>query len=182
MIFTPLELAGAYRVDIEKREDTRGFFARTFCRSEFSERGMTTDWVQINTSFNLMSGTIRGMHFQRPPVAETKLIRCVRGAVFDVIVDLRAGSAQYGQWQSVELTADNRSAIYIPEGFAHGFQTLEPDTELLYFHSAPYNETHSDGLNPLDTKLAISWPLGKGLLSQRDLALPQLSDLEPIIL
>lgn len=180
MIFTELPLHGAYRVDLDRRADDRGFFARVFCTGEFAEHGLNTAWVQVNDSFNRAAGTLRGLHFQRPPMAEAKLVRCIRGAIWDVIVDLRAGSPTYGHWTALTLDDDNRAMIYIPAGFAHGFQTLRANTELLYFHSKVYSPAHEGGLAHDDAALAITWPLPVIGLSARDAAFPSLAALEPL--
>lgn len=180
MIFTPLPLAGAFRIDLERREDSRGFFARLYCEREFTGQGLSAHWVQMNTSLSRDVGTVRGLHFQRPPMAEVKMVRCLRGSVFDVIIDLRAGSPTYGAWAGVELTEDNRSMLYIPQGFAHGFQTLRPETELLYFHSQVYSAPHEGGLRHDDPAVAIAWPLAVSELSARDASLSSLSHIEPI--
>jgi dTDP-4-dehydrorhamnose 3,5-epimerase len=182
MIFTPLALAGAYLLDLEKREDARGFFARAFCEQEFAEHGLNGHWTQMNTSLSRQIGTVRGMHFQKPPMAEVKMVRCLRGAIFDVIVDLRLGSATFGKWAGRELTMDNRSMLYIPQGFAHGFQTLSPDCELLYFHSQTYSAAHEGGLRHDDPEVGVEWPLAVTELSARDASLPVLSEIEPIVL
>ena len=150
MKFVPLAIAGAFRIELEKREDERGFFARLFCAEEFAAHGLATRFVQCNTSLTRAAGTLRGLHFQRPPKAEAKLIRCLRGAAYDVMLDLRQGSETYGSWTSVDLTEDNRSMVYIPEGCAHGFQTRAPDTELLYFHSEVYAPQAEGGVLPTD--------------------------------
>lgn len=181
MKFTPLGLAGAYRIDLEKREDDRGFFARLFCVEEFAAHGLPSRWVQMNTSMSREAGTLRGLHFQRSPMLEAKVVRCLKGAIFDVIVDLRSASATYGQWLGLELTSENRSMIYVPEGFAHGFQTLEPDTELLYFHSVAYSVPDEGGLHYADTSVSIQWPRPIKVISARDAAHPTLDQLEPII-
>jgi dTDP-4-dehydrorhamnose 3,5-epimerase len=178
--FTELPLAGAFRVELEPRGDARGFFARLFCAEEFAAHGLATDWVQCNTSFTALQGTLRGLHFQRPPMAETKLLRCIRGAIFDVIVDLRAGSPTFGRWHGERLDDQNRTMICVPEGFAHGFQTLTPDVEMLYFHSAPYSAAHEGGLRWDDARVAVDWPLGVTEVSARDAAFPMLDMLEPI--
>lgn len=182
MIFTPLALSGAFRIDIEKREDNRGFFARTFCSEAFAEHGLDNTIMQMNISMSRRQGTLRGMHFQRPPKAEAKVVRCLKGAIFDVLVDLRAGSPTYGKWVSAELTGDNRSMLYIPKGFAHGFQTLTPDTELLYLHTESYSAGHADGLLYSDPRLGIPWPLPVADISDRDTSWPPLNGLEPIAL
>lgn len=176
MIFTPLPLSGAFRVDLEHRGDSRGFFARMFCSDEFASQGLTTQWVQCNTSFTTARGTVRGLHYQRPPMAETKLLRCLKGAIFDVIVDLRPASSTYARWHGEQLDDQNRSMICVPEGFAHGFQTLTPNVEMLYFHSAPYSAEHEVGLHWNDRSLAIDWPLPVTEVSARDAAFPTLED------
>ena len=180
MRFTELPLAGAFRVELEPRGDARGFFARLFCAEEFAAHGLATGWVQCNTSFTAAQGTVRGLHFQRPPMAETKLLRCIRGAIFDVIVDLRAGSPTFGRWHGERLDDQNRMMICVPEGFAHGFQTLTPDVEMLYFHSALYSAAHEGGLRWDDARVAVNWPLGVTEMSARDAAFPGLEALEPI--
>ncbi len=180
MIFTPLPLAGAYEVTPERRADPRGFFARLFCREEFAAQGLATDWEQSNLSHNAQIGTLRGLHFQRPPAAEIKLVRCVKGAAFDVVIDLRGGSASFGLYVGLRLDAARHNAIYVPEGFAHGFQTLTPGTELEYFHSVSHASEHEGGINPLDPDLAIDWPLPPSNLSRRDVSLPRLKDCEPL--
>ena len=180
MIFTPLSLPGAFRIDLDRREDDRGFFARVFCAREFEAHGLPTLFVQMNTSFTRATGTVRGLHFQRPPMAEAKVVRCLKGAILDVIVDLRAGSPTYGQWTSVELDEDNRAMIYVPPGFAHGFQTQRPDTELLYLHSQFYSPGHEGGLAHDDPQLDIPWPLPIVGVSARDATFPTLDALEPI--
>lgn len=180
MKFTPLPLAGAYRVEAELRGDDRGYFARLFCEEEFAAQGLTTTWTQCNMSFSANRGTVRGLHFQRPPAAETKLVRCTRGAIFDVIVDLRLGSATYGQWHSERLDESSRRMICVPKGFAHGFQTLSDGVEMLYFHSAPYSALDEGGLRWNDPELGISWPLPVTDISVRDQGFPQLCEFEPI--
>ncbi len=180
MIFTELPLGGAFRIDLDRRADDRGFFARLFCAGEFSDHGLETVWVQANDSFSRAEGTVRGLHFQHPPMAEAKLVRCFKGAIFDVIVDLRAGSPTFGQWTALTLDDDNRTMIYIPPGFAHGFQTLRPDTELLYLHSQVYSPGHEGGLAHDDPVLAIPWPRPVVGVSARDAAFPPLAALEPL--
>ena len=138
MIFTPTGLDGAFVVEIEPRGDDRGFFARTFCRREFEKNGLQVDFVQANTAFSKEKGTLRGMHFQRPPHAEAKFLRCVRGAVFDVMIDLRPESPTRKKWFGVELTAENRKMVFVPAGFAHGYLTTAADTEVFYLVSAFY--------------------------------------------
>ena len=182
MIITDLSIPDAKRIEMTPHTDTRGFFARSFCSKAFAEAGLAHQFVQMNTSLTTKTGTIRGMHFQRPPAAEVKMVRCMAGAVFDVIVDLRAGSSTYGHWCAETLSAQNRVMIYIPAGFAHGFQTLSPDAELLYLHDTHYAPGHEGGLFHADAALGINWPLEVAGLSDRDAALPPLSQLEPIAL
>lgn len=180
MIFHPLTLTGAFRITLDPRGDDRGFFARLFCREEFRAHGLVPEVVQMNTSFSREAGTVRGLHFQRAPAAESKVVRCLHGAIRDVIVDLRAGSPQFGQWEALVLTAENRDMVYVPPGFAHGFQTLLPDTELLYMHGAAYSLDHEGGVAHDDPDLGIDWALPVINLSPRDAALPRLRDLEPL--
>ena len=180
MIFTDLPLSGAVVVDLEPRQDARGFFARSFCAETFAARGLVSQFVQMNASYSHRKGTLRGLHFQRPPAAEVKMVRCVAGAVFDVIVDLRAGSPTFGRWTGVELSATNRRMIYIPRGFAHGFQTLSDGAELIYWHDTPYAPGHEGGVHFADPDLAIDWPLPPVDLSTRDASLPRLAEQEPL--
>lgn len=180
MIFTPLPLAGAYRIDPERIGDDRGFFSRIFCTEEFAARGLASRWVQMNTSYSARKGTLRGLHFQRPPAAEAKLVRCLCGAMFDVLVDLRKNSDSFGRWTAVELTAREGAMVYLPEGVAHGFQTLTADTEVLYCHSAAYSRDHEAGLRYDDESVGIDWPLAVAEISARDRSHPPLSALEPI--
>lgn len=178
MIFTPLELDGAFVVDLELREDERGFFARTWSREEFEQHGLNPAVEQCNLSFNHRRGTLRGMHFQRPPHAEVKLIRCTRGAIFDVIVDLRPGSATYTHWLGVELSAENRRALYVPEGFAHGYQTLVDATETQYQVSEGYAPDAEGGVRWDDPAFRIEWPTAEmRTISEKDRAWP---DYEPV--
>lgn len=175
MIFEPLPLSGAYRIRLAPAVDDRGFFARRFCSRAFAERGLETDFVQRSISFNNRRGTLRGLHIQMPPFAETKIVRCTRGAAFDVIVDLRPGSSTYGRWHGEELTGDDRVMIYVPKGFAHGFQTLWDATELDYEITPEYQPDAARGIRFDDSALAIAWPLANPLLSPRDAALPPLA-------
>lgn len=173
MIFTETELAGAFVVDLERREDDRGFFARAWCANEFTDHGLNPRLVQANLSFNDRKGTLRGMHFQREPAAEAKLIRCTRGSIFDAIVDLRPGSRTFKRWIGVELTAENRRALYVPEGFAHGYQTLEPDTETYYLVSEYYTPEAEGGVRWNDPAFGIEWPdPANPLLSEKDASWP----------
>jgi len=161
-------LGGLLRVQRELLGDERGFFARMFCSRDLAEAGWTGPLAQINHSRTVIRGCVRGLHFQRPPHGESKLVSCVRGAVFDVAVDLRAGSPTYLQWYALTLSADNGCALLIPGGFAHGFQTLEDEVEMLYCHSTPYVAGAEGGLHALDERLAIAWPLPVAELSPRD--------------
>jgi dTDP-4-dehydrorhamnose 3,5-epimerase len=172
MIFTETTLSGAYLVDLEKRVDDRGFFARTWCRNEFADRGLATDLVQGHVSVNATRGTLRGLHFQRPPHAEAKLIRCVRGAIYDVIVDLRRDSPTHGRWLGVDLDAASYRMLYVPAGFAHGFQVLADDTEITYLVSAFYAPGAEAGIRYDDPSLAVPWPLPVTRISEKDLSWP----------
>lgn len=173
MIFTETELAGAFVVDLERREDDRGFFARAWCADEFAAHGLNTRLVQANLSFNDRKGTLRGMHFQEKPAAEAKLIRCTRGAIFDAIIDLRPDSSTFKRWVGVELTAENRRALYVPEGFAHGYQTLEVDTETFYLVSEYYTPSAESGVRWDDPAFGIRWPdPGSAFVSKKDRAWP----------
>jgi dTDP-4-dehydrorhamnose 3,5-epimerase len=173
MIFHPLDLAGAYRIEPQLVADERGAFARRFCAETFRAHGLEGDLVQRSISFNARAGTLRGMHFQAPPHLEAKLVRCTRGAIFDVMVDLRDGSPTYGQWYGEELSANNRVILYIPKGFAHGFQTLVDDTEVDYEITPAYVPGAGGGFRFDDPALAIAWPLPVIMVSERDRALPQ---------
>ncbi len=175
MRFIGTRLADVYVVEMEPHEDERGFFARTFCAREFGEHGLARNFVQCSVSLNRIQGTLRGLHYQRPPACEAKLVRCTAGAVFDVIVDLRGGSPTHRQHLGVELTAKNRRAIYVPEMFAHGFQTLEPDTEVFYQISEYYTPEASAGLRYNDPQLGIHWPLPVTVVSEKDATWPLLS-------
>ena len=170
MKFLPTPLAGACVIEPELLEDERGFFARSFCQNEFRAHGLNPVVAQCNVSFNRKRGTLRGLHYQAEPHADAKLVRCTRGAVWDVIVDVRKGSPTARKWHAVELTAENRRALYIPAGFAHGFQTLEDDTEILYQMSEFYHPDLARGLRWDDPKLGIGWPLPDPILSPRDRA------------
>ena len=167
-------MAGAFLVTPEKRSDDRGFFARTWCADEFRARGLVHQFAQSSLSVNPIRGTLRGLHFQRAPHAEVKLLRCVRGAIFDVIVDIRPDSSTYLQWIGVELGAGSFQSLYAPQGFAHGFQTLMADTEVDYLISTPYAPGAADGLRYDDTTLAIDWPVPVTRVSDRDLDWPLL--------
>lgn len=179
MIFSETPLAGAYIVDIEPRTDARGIFARTVCREEFAEFGLDAEFVQQSISWNPLAGTLRGLHYQAPPHAEDKLVRVTRGAIFDVIVDLWPGSASRGRWFGTELSAENRRQIYVPKGFAHGFQTLAPETEVLYEMTVAFHPDAPRGIRWDDPDLAIRWPETESrLLSANDQKLPFVRDIE----
>ncbi len=157
-------------------KDHRGFFSRFFCAEEFREAGLTKPIAQINQSFTVQTGTVRGLHFQYPPYAESKIVSCVQGEIFDVAVDLRSGSPTFLQWHGEILSAANQRSLIIPEGFAHAFQSLSEGCELIYLSTAPYSQTAEDALNVTDAKLAIAWPLPISDLSERDARHPFLTD------
>lgn len=180
MKFNPLPLSGTYEITIEPHGDARGIFARIFCEKEFMAYGLNTGWAQMNISFSTYAGTMRGLHFQRPPHAEAKLVRALRGRAFDVILDLRRGSPSFGRHASVILDSAVRNAVYVPAGFAHGFQTLTDDCELQYFHSGTYQPEAEGGVQALDPSLAIGWPLPTTHRSPRDEALPTLREIVPL--
>ena len=172
MIFEKTALAGAWIVDVELAEDERGGFARSFCEREFEAHGLAIRYPQCNVSTNRRAGTLRGMHWQARPHAEVKLVRCTRGAILDVIVDLRTGSATRLGWIAVELSARTRRALYVPEGFAHGFLTLEDDTEVLYQMGAVYVPSAARGFRWDDPLFAIDWPRRPAVISARDAGYP----------
>jgi dTDP-4-dehydrorhamnose 3,5-epimerase len=178
--FIETSLPGAFLLEPERISDERGFFARTWCAEEFRSRGLCTDWVQGSVSYNLRAGTLRGMHYQAAPATEVKLVRCSRGAIFDVLVDLRPDSPRYGSWEAFELTGDNRRQLYIPEGLAHGFQTLTHDVEVAYQISEYYRPELARGVRWNDSALGILWPAcGQRVISARDQALPLLQVCTP---
>jgi len=181
MIFTETKLKGAFIIDIERREDNRGFFARAFCQHEFAEHGLKPVIAQANVAYNKRKGTLRGMHFQFPPAAETKLVRATRGAIVDIIVDLRPESPTYLQHVAVELSADNHRALYVPERFAHGYQVLEDVTETSYQVGEFYAPGTEGGLLYSDPKLGLRWPLPVGEISPKDAEWKPLSEVEPEI-
>jgi dTDP-4-dehydrorhamnose 3,5-epimerase len=178
MTFTETRLQGAFVVDLEPRNDPRGFFARAFCQREFEAHGLKPVIAQANISFNYRKGTVRGLHFQIPPHAETKFVRCSRGAIVDVIVDLRPESPTYLQHVGVELTAGNRRGLYVPERFAHGYQVLEDDTETTYQVGEFYTPAAESGLRYNDPRLAIAWPLPVTDMSEKDQSWPLLEERE----
>jgi dTDP-4-dehydrorhamnose 3,5-epimerase len=174
MKFTEIALAGAYLVEMDRIEDDRGFFARSFCAGEFAAHGLAAAMPQCSVSFNSRRATLRGLHFQADPHAEDKLVRCTAGAVFDVIVDLRPQSRTRRRWIGLELTADNRHALYVPKGFAHGFITLADRSEVLYMMSVPHSPGFAHGVRWDDPALAIDWPLEPKWMADRDAAYPLL--------
>lgn len=176
MKFIETPLKGLYVVEPKKVEDQRGLFARTFCKKEFSEIGFEKELVQFNHSFNLKKGTTRGMHYQNKPFSETKLIRCVQGRVYDVAIDIRRGSSTFLQYFGVELSQDNMLSMFIPEGFAHGFQTLEDQSSLIYHHSEYYNPEADAGLLYNDAAFKIIWPLEAVNVSEKDKSYPIITD------
>ena len=181
MIFQETKIPGAFLILPEALEDERGLFARTWCHLDFESRGLNPGLVQCSTSFNTHAHTLRGLHYQCAPHLEAKLVRCTRGAVFDVMADLRKDSPAFGQWIGEELSADNRKMFYIPEGLAHGFQTLEDKTEILYQISTYFAPQSAAGLRWDDPDLAIEWPLARDrIISDRDRKLPLLRESDPL--
>jgi dTDP-4-dehydrorhamnose 3,5-epimerase len=178
MIFTETELPGAFVIDLERREDDRGYFARAFCQDEFEAQGLKPLIAQANVAFNVSAGTLRGMHFQFPPAAETKVVRCTRGAIVDIIVDLRPESPTYLKHVSVHLDAESGRAIYVPERFAHGYQTLVDGTETSYFVGEVYTPEAEGGLSPHDPRLGLTWPLPVSVMSPKDEQWAPLDDVE----
>jgi len=176
VIFTETKLAGAYVIEPERLSDERGFFARTFCDEAFAQRNMATSFPQCNVSFNAAKGTLRGMHYQAPPHGEAKLVRCTMGAIYDVIVDVQPTSPTFRQWVAVELSAENRRMLYIPEGLAHGFLTLRDDSEVFYQISQRYRPGAAQGVRYNDPAFGIDWPSEVVIISDRDRDYP---DLEP---
>ncbi len=172
MIFKETALKSAYIIELEKAEDERGFFARTFCSNEFAERGLNNKVAQCSISYNARRGTLRGMHYQSEPHVEAKLVQCVRGALYDVIIDLRPDSKTYCRWVGYELSEKNRQLLYVPEGFAHGFQTLEDDTVVYYQISEYYAPQFAGGVRWDDPAFGIVWPLEDPIISDKDRQLP----------
>ncbi len=168
MIFTETRLAGCFVVDLERREDSRGYFARAFCRRDFAEHGLEATVDQVNVGFNRRKGTIRGVHFQVPPHGESKYVRVTRGAILDVAVDLRPESPTFLQHVAVELTADSGRGLFLPARFGHGYQALGDGTEMVYFASTPYAPGFDGGLSPFDPDLGIEWPLPVSEISAKD--------------
>jgi dTDP-4-dehydrorhamnose 3,5-epimerase len=172
LTFSETVLKGAFVIEPERREDFRGFFARTFCEAEFAKYGLNTRVVQSSISFSQQKGTLRGMHYQAAPFEETKLVRCTMGSIHDVIIDLRAESPTYKRSVGVELSAQNRKALYIPRGFAHGFQTLEDNCEILYQMSVEYSPDHARGVRWNDPAFGIEWPPAERVMNDRDRTYP----------
>jgi len=168
VIFRETKLKGAFEIDLEPNADERGFFARSWCRNEFEAHELNPTLVQCNISFSTRRGTLRGMHYQEGPYAEAKLVRCTRGSIYDVVVDLRPGSSTFKQWVAMVLTSERRNMAYVPEGFAHGFLTLEDNSEVFYQMSAFYNSESARGLRWDDPAFQISWPGKVEVISERD--------------
>jgi dTDP-4-dehydrorhamnose 3,5-epimerase len=177
MKFNETPLSGSYLIELEKRGDNRGFFARFFCENEFADHRLATRFVQINNSLTAKKGTLRGMHYQLPPSAEVKVVRCIKGSLFDVILDLRPDSPTFGKSFGAELNAENRRMMYVPQGFAHGFVTLEDDTEALYLVSALYAPTLERGIRFDDPTFSIQWPIAASEVSEKDNNWP---DFDPV--
>ena len=168
MIFAETKLKGAYIIDIEPIKDKRGFFARTWCKEEFLKRGLNSNLFQCNISFNKSKGTLRGMHYQDNPYQEAKLIRCVKGVIYDVILDIRPHSKTYKNWMSIILNSKDYRMLYVPEGFAHGFQTLQDNTEVFYQMSQSYKQNYAKGILWNDKTFNIAWPLHNPIISEKD--------------
>jgi dTDP-4-dehydrorhamnose 3,5-epimerase len=177
MKLLPTRFKDVFIVDIEPVHDHRGFFARTYCEETFCQHGLTAHWVQTSISYNHKKGTLRGLHYQTAPYEEAKLVRCLTGSLFDVIVDIRQDSETYGQWLSVELSAEKGNSLYIPKGFAHGFQTLADHTEVLYYISERYVPEASTGIYYQDPDLNIPWPISDVTISEKDRHFPKLSSI-----
>ncbi len=179
MIFSPTRLAGAFVIDLDPHADERGHFARLFCEGEFAAHGLRPAVAQANVASNLRRGTLRGMHFQYPPSAESKYVRCTRGSVWDIIIDLRPESATYLQHVAVELSAANQCGLYVPERFAHGYQTLQDDTDTIYFMGAAHAPARAGGLMHDDPALGLAWPLPVQVISDKDRSWPLLRAIGP---
>ena len=175
MKFRPTPLDGCFLIEQEPRGDDRGFFARLYCTDEFKSAGLPSTFAQVNNAFSKQKGTLRGLHYQLPPSAESKLVRCISGSVFDCVVDLRPDSVTFGKWFGAELTSENRLMLYVPKGFAHGYQTLADDTELIYLVDEFYAPHLEGGLKWDDPQVAIDWPLEPSVLSPKDQSLPAFS-------
>jgi len=168
MTFQPTFINGLYVIELDLFRDERGWFARTFCKEEFKKAGFDNEWVQMNHSFTNQKGTLRGMHFQFPPYSEIKMVRCIAGSVFDVAIDLRKNSATFLQWFGIEISAENKKMILIPDGFAHGFQTLQNNCELIYHHTNFYTPDAEAGIKYNDPGIGIKWPLPVNEISKKD--------------
>jgi dTDP-4-dehydrorhamnose 3,5-epimerase len=175
MIFKEMKVGGAFVLEVEKVEDERGFFARSWCQKEFQLHSLVPHLVQANISFNKQKGTLRGMHYQAPPYGEAKVVRCTRGVIFDVIIDLRPESPTFKQWTAVELTADNYKMLYVPENCAHGYITLEDSTEVTYLVSQFYHRERERGVRYDDPAFGVRWPIKVQVISEKDKSLPYVS-------
>lgn len=175
MIFEPCPLKDAFIIRLDPHQDERGFFARSFCQEEFRAHGLNPDIEQCNITYNARRGTLRGMHYQATPHEEDRLVRCIRGAIHDVIIDIRPDSPTYRRWTAVELSGDNRLSLYVPKGFAHGFQTLTDNTEVFYQMSRPFVPGQGRGIRPDDPAFGIAWPVAEWIISERDRGYPDWS-------
>jgi len=181
MKFTKTPLIGAYAIDLNKREDERGFFARSFCVKEFAEHGLETQFLQINSSLSVKKGTLRGLHYQLAPMEEVKVVRCIKGKIYDLILDLRRDSKTFGQTFGIELSEENKTMLYIPKGCAHGFMTLEDNSELFYLVSQFYSPELERGIRWDDPMFSIKWPQTPIVVSERDLCHPNFSLQEDLL-
>ncbi len=182
MTYNKLPLEGAYLINLNKIEDDRGFFSRFFCVNEFDNIGLDSKISQINTSSSVQKGTLRGLHFQYPPYAETKIVRCINGSIWDVIVDLRQDSKTYGKWHAEELSSVNKSMMYVPKGFAHGFISLTDNAEILYLVSEFYNPKSEDSLLWSDIDISIKWPIQPVVINEKDSKAKNLTEIKPLII
>lgn len=178
MIFTHTPLDGAYLIEPERLSDERGFFARVFCNDEFREAGISFEIAQANVSMNTHRGTVRGMHYQAVPYQEAKCVRCTKGAIYDVIIDIRPESPTFTKWIGIELTDENRQTLFVPEGFAHGFQTLRENTEVFYLMSTPYEATSGRGVRHDDPRFDIDWPVEVSMISEKDNSWPTFDEVK----
>lgn len=181
LVFVPSDIDGLFTIERTRIRDQRGFFSRLFCSDELSDYGLQYQVRQINHTYTKTAGTIRGMHFQMHPHNEAKIVTCTRGSIFDVAVDLRPKSRHFGEWRSIVLDSLEGKSYFIPRGFAHGFQALEPDSEIVYLHDADYVPAADAGINPLDTSLSIEWPMPPKMISDKDKALPVLQGIKDSI-
>jgi dTDP-4-dehydrorhamnose 3,5-epimerase len=181
MIINPLKLAGTYSIEIQPKRDTRGYFSRAYDKNIFAENGLVTDWVQENQSQTIRKNTIRGLHFQLSPFAETKLVRVVTGAILDVFVDIRKDSKTFSQWDSIELTEDNLMYVYIPKGFAHGFRTLTDITTVQYKVDSIFSSKHDCGIIWNDKNIGVNWGLDNPFISEKDSNLKRLIELDSLL-